>query len=200
LYEKPWSKRESRETSRDEVSSMDALAAYVRLLRWWAPRIDLIAPGDLDRLESRHIEDSLKAREIVASAPPGAALDAGSGAGLPGVPLAIVGDRWWRLLEPRAKRAAFLDEVIRELDLTAEVVRKTTQQAASDPQLAAEHPVVTARALASPATAFEFTAPLVAPDGLRIVWVGSNAEIPRDAEVLAGGLAIIGRGGPQPGR
>ena len=183
-----------------DASSKDAIAAYLRMLRWWAPRIDLIAPGDLDRLENRHIEDSLKAREIVASAPPGAALDAGSGAGLPGVPLAIVGDRWWRLLEPRTKRAAFLDEVIRELDLSAEVVRKTTHQAASDPQLAAAHQVVTARALVPPATAFELTAPLVALDGVRIVWVGSNAEIPRDAEVLAGGLAIIGRGGPPAGR
>ena len=162
--------------------------------------MDLIAPGDLDRLESRHIEDSLKAREIVASAAPGDALDAGSGAGLPGVPLAIVGDRWWRLLEPRAKRAAFLDEVIRELDLKAEVVRKTTRQAASDPQLAAAHAVVTARALAPPSIAFELIAPLVAPGGVRIVWVGSNAEIPRDAEVLAEGLAIIGTRGPQPGR
>ena len=183
-----------------DVTSEDALAAYIRLLEWWAPKIDLIAPGDLDRLESRHIQDSLKAREIVESAPPGAALDAGSGAGLPGVPLAIVGDRWWRLLEPRTKRAAFLDEVIRELDLEAEVVRKSTHQAASDPQLAAAHAVVTARALAPPTTAFELTAPLVAPEGVRIVWVGSNAEIPRDAEVLTGGLAIIGRRGPQPGR
>lgn len=182
------------------MTSDDAFAAYIRLLERWAPKIDLVAPGDLDRLESRHIQDSLKAREIVASAPPGEALDAGSGAGFPGVPLAIVGDRWWRLLEPRTKRAAFLDEVIRELDLMAEVVRKTTHQAASDPRLAASHSVVTARALAPPATAFELTAPLVAPNGVRIVWVGSNAEIPRDAEVLAGGLAIIGSRGPQPGR
>ena len=183
-----------------DVTSEDALAAYIRLLEWWSPKVDLIAPGDLDRIESRHIQDSLKAQEIVESAPPGAALDAGSGAGLPGVPLAIVGDRWWRLLEPRTKRAAFLDEVIRELDLEAEVVRKSTHQAASDPQLAAAHAVVTARALAPPATAFELTAPLVAPEGVRIVWVGSNAEIPRDAEVLTGGLGIIRRRGPQPGR
>ena len=182
------------------MKAEDALAAYVRLLRSWAPRIDLVAPGDLARLESRHVEDSLKAREIVASAPHGTALDAGSGAGFPGVPLAIVDpSRWWRLLEPRAKRAAFLDEVVRELDLNAEVVRRTTQQAASDPALAGAHAVVTARALAPPPAAFELLAPLVAPDGLRIVWVGSDSEIPPDAEELQGGLAIIGRRGPQSG-
>jgi len=181
------------------VNPEDAFAAYVRLLNWWAPRIDLMAPGDLERIQSRHIEDSLKARDIVASGPQGAALDAGSGAGFPGIPLAIVGDRWWRLLEPRAKRAAFLDEVVRELDLRAEVVRKTTSEAAADQHLAAGHAVVTARALAPPAEAFGLIAPLVAPDGLSIVWVGSNAEIPRDAEKLPEGLAIIANRGPQPG-
>jgi 16S rRNA (guanine527-N7)-methyltransferase len=181
------------------VTTEDALAAYIGLLRRWARRIDLIAPGDLERLESRHIEDSLKAREIVASAPEGVALDAGSGAGLPGVPLAIVGNRRWRLLEPRTKRAAFLDEVVRELDLDVEVLRMTTREAASDPHLAAAHPVVTARALAPPGVAFELLAPLVTPTGLRIVWVGSTAKIPPDAERLAGGLAIIGTRGPRSG-
>jgi len=182
------------------VKPEDDLAAYARLLRWWAPRVDLVAPGDLARLESRHIDDSLKARAFVASAPEGAALDAGSGAGFPGVPLAIAErDRWWRLLEPRAKRAAFLDEVVRQLDLNAEVVRRTTQQAASDPSLSGAHAVVTARALAPPAAAFELIAPLVAPDGLRIVWVGSDSEIPADAEELQEGLAIIGHRGPEPG-
>jgi 16S rRNA (guanine527-N7)-methyltransferase len=181
------------------MSTEEALDAYVGMLRRWAPRIDLVAPGDLDRLEARHIEDSLKALEVVASAPAGPALDAGSGAGLPGVPLAIVGDRWWRLLEPRTKRAAFLDEVVRELDLDAEVVRMTTREAASDPHLAAAHAVVTARALAPPRAAFELMGPLVAPTGLRVVWVGSNAEIPRDAERLPEGLAIIPNRGPRPG-
>lgn len=178
-----------------DVTSEEALAAYARLLRWWASRVDLVAPGDLDRLESRHIDDSLKARAIVTSAPEGEALDAGSGAGFPGVPLAIVDPgRRWHLLEPRAKRAAFLDEVVRELDLNAEVVRRTTHQAAADPALAGRQAVVTARALAPPAMAFELVAPLVSPVGLIVVWVGAGAEIPPDAEELEGGLAIIARG------
>jgi 16S rRNA (guanine527-N7)-methyltransferase len=182
------------------VKPEEALAAYARLLRWWAPRIDLVAPGDLPRLESRHIDDSLKARALIASAPDGPALDAGSGAGFPGIPLAIVGPaRGWRLLEPRAKRAAFLDEVVRQLDLNAEVVRRTTQQAAADPSLAATHAVVTARALAPPPAAFELMAPLVSSEGLRIVWAGSDSKIPPEAEELKGGLAIIGRRGPEPG-
>ncbi|MGH2699984.1 MAG: 16S rRNA (guanine(527)-N(7))-methyltransferase RsmG, partial [Actinomycetota bacterium] len=163
--------------------SAEALAAYAELLRRWAPRVDLVAPGDLDRLESRHIADSLKALPVVRAAPPGPALDAGSGAGLPGVPLSLADPgRLWRLLEPRAKRAAFLDEVVRELALHAEVIRKTTSEAASDPLLAGQHAVATARALAPPPTAFELLRPLMTPDGIRIVWVGEGAEIPADAE------------------
>ena len=177
----------------------EALAAYVRMLRRWSSRVDLVAPGDLARLESRHIDDSLKARQVVASAPEGPALDVGSGAGLPGVPLAIAGRRWWRLLEPRAKRAAFLEEVVRELDLSAEVIRKSAQEAAADTSLAGRHAVVTARALAPPVRAFDLMGPLVAPGGVRVVWVGLDAEIPPDAVRATGGLAIIGPGGPKPG-
>jgi 16S rRNA (guanine527-N7)-methyltransferase len=178
----------------------DALAAYAQLIRHWAPRVDLVAPHDLDRLEIRHLGDSLKAAAIVREAPPGAALDAGSGAGFPGVPLALADPRrYWRLLEPRSRRAAFLEEVVRELDLDAEVIRKTTQEAAADPHLAAAHAVGTARALAAPVIAFEWLRPLMMPEGIRIVWVGEGAEIPRDAERRQEGLAIIGPSGPEAG-
>ena len=161
-----------------------------------------MAPGDLDHFERRHIEDSLKALPLARAAPPGPAADLGSGAGLPGVPLAIAQpSRLWRLIEPRVRRAAFLEEVVRELDLNAEVVARSSEEAARDPQLAGAHAVVTGRALAPPARAFERMAPLVAPEGVRIVWVGAGAEIPRNAEVREDGLAIMrSSSGPGPGR
>jgi len=170
------------------------LAAYAELIRRWAPRLDLIAPGDLGRLEERHLEDSLKALKLVRGAPPGPAVDVGSGAGFPGVPLAIAApERRWRLLEPRARRAGFLDQVVRELALNAEVVRMSAQQAASDPALAGAHAVATARALADPATAFDLLAPLLGPGGSSLVWVGERARIPSGAEEPVPGLAIMRR-------
>lgn len=169
--------------------------AYVELVRSWAPRLDLIAPGDLGRIEERHIDDSLKALPWVLDAPPGPAVDVGSGAGLPGVPLALAApQRLWRLLEPRAKRAGFLDEVVRELDLNAEVIRISAHQAAADPSLAEVHVVATARALAAPATAFELLEPLLVRGGLSLVWVGERAQIPLEAEESVPGLAIMRRG------
>ena len=161
-------------------------------MRHHGTRIDLVAPGDLERLEKRHLDDSLKALALVEGAPAGPAIDVGSGAGLPGVPLAIAGPRrWWRLLEPRSRRAAFLDEVVRELDLNAEVVRKSSQEAAGDPTLAAAHAVATARAVAEPSRAFALMEPLLAPAGIRVVWLGRNAVTPPGSERRAEGLAIM---------
>lgn len=171
----------------------DLLDAYAALVRRWAPRINLIAPGDLERFSERHIEDSLKALVLVKEAPEGPAIDVGSGAGLPGVPLAIADPtRPWRLLEPRTKRAAFLEEVARELGLDLEVVRLTAQQAANDRTFAAAHAVATARALAPPEEAAALLRPLLAPGGIGIVFVGVGAELPAGAGAAVPGLAIIG--------
>jgi 16S rRNA (guanine527-N7)-methyltransferase len=168
------------------------LAAYQELLSSWAPRLDLISPGDLERLRERHIEDALKALPLVRAAPAGWGIDVGAGAGLPGVPLALADrSRRWRLLEPRAKRAAFLEEVVRSLRLDCEVVVRRAEAAAADPALAAGHAIATARALAAPARAFSLLAPLLAPGGVALVWVGKDARIPPEAEEPAPGLATV---------
>lgn len=125
-------------------------------------------------------------------APPGPCADVGSGAGFPGVVLALAAPgRTWRLLEPRARRAAFLEEVVRDLALDCEVLRVTAQEAAADPALRGAHAVVTGRALAPPGEAFELLRPLVAPGGVAVVWFGRRAELPPEAEEWAEGLAIM---------
>ena len=170
----------------------DRLKVYAELVRSWAPRLDLVAPGDLDRFEDRHVRDSLKAVPLVASAPPGPAVDVGSGAGLPGIPLALADpSRRWRLLEPRAKRAAFLEEAVRALELDCEVLAKTAAEAARDPALAGAHSVATARAVAAPEAAFELLRPLGARGGIGLVWIGKGALLPPDAGEIAPGLASV---------
>ncbi|HEY7874451.1 MAG TPA: 16S rRNA (guanine(527)-N(7))-methyltransferase RsmG, partial [Actinomycetota bacterium] len=166
------------------------LAAYAELVRAWALRTDLIARGDLDRFEDRHIADSLRLGPLLAGV--SRAVDVGSGGGLPGIPLAIAEPSVaWTLLEPRGKRAAFLDEVVRTLELRCEVVRATAQQAARDPRLGAGHDVAVARALAPPAEAFELLMPLVAAGGRAALLVGRDALLPPEAELWAEGVAIV---------
>ena len=115
----------------------------------------------------------------------------GSGAGLPGIPLAIASGRAFRLLEPRRRRAAFLEEVVRELELEGEVIRMTAEQAARESRLAGSHIGATARALAPPGTAFELLTPLLAPGGLAAVFMGEGAELPPNAEEWAPGIATM---------
>jgi 16S rRNA (guanine527-N7)-methyltransferase len=170
-----------------------ALEEFAAILRRHSHRVGLVSPGDLDRLESRHIADSLKALPAVDEAPPGPAVDVGSGAGLPGIPLAIASGRAWRLLEPRRRRAAFLEEVVRELALDCEVLTMSAEVAAGDPALAGRHAIATARALAGPAASLPLLMPLVAVGGRALVWAGRGSEIPPETREVAPGVAMMER-------
>ena len=168
------------------------LDAYVELVRRWAPRIDLTSDRDLERFEDRHIRDALRAVPLVRALPGGIAIDVGSGAGLPGIPLALAQpERQWRLLEPRRKRAAFLEEVVRELDLTCEVVCLRAQTAARREAYRAGHVLAIARAVAPLHEAFAMVIPLVASGGVGAVFASATASVPPKAELWRGWLPIM---------
>jgi 16S rRNA (guanine527-N7)-methyltransferase len=170
-----------------------ALARYADLVRRWSGRANLTSARDLARFEQRHIADCLRIVSLVDSLPPGPGIDVGSGSGLPGVVLALAGKRprHWRLLEPGRKRAAFLEETIRTLDLDAEVLTLSAEEAERAPGLAAAHRVATARALAPPTRSFALLRPLVGTDGVSIVFTAADADVPEQAEMWAQGVAII---------
>jgi 16S rRNA (guanine527-N7)-methyltransferase len=150
----------------------------------------LIGPREVDRLWDRHVLNSAVISEQI---PSGArVVDVGSGAGLPGVPLAIARpDLDIVLLEPMARRVDWLAEVAERLDLHLTIVRGRAEERDIRRQLA-EADVVTARAVAPLARLADWCLPLVRPDGLLLALKGVSAseEIERDrAEVVrAGGL------------
>ena len=98
--------------------------AYVDWLAGAGVERGLIGPRERPRLWTRHV---LNSTAIAAALPAGAALDvidAGSGAGLPGIPLALARPELrMTLLEPLARRVDFLAEVVSALDLDVEVIR-----------------------------------------------------------------------------
>jgi 16S rRNA (guanine527-N7)-methyltransferase len=178
--------------NRENVPDQGKLDGYAALVRHWAPRLDLVSPGDLERFEERHIADSLRLAPLLDELPEGPCIDVGSGAGLPGIPLAIARPgRRWRLLEPRGRRAAFLEEVVRSLDLTCEVVPLNAAQASGDRRFRGGHALGAARALAPPAEALSLVAPLVRRGGVTALFVGSGAQLPPRAALWAPGIAII---------
>jgi 16S rRNA (guanine527-N7)-methyltransferase len=101
--------------SDDAVSRLER---FEKLLRERALPAGLVAAADADRLWERHILDSLRA--VQAMRPGDArALDVGSGAGLPGVVVAIARPALHvALVEPRRTRAAFLELVVEQLSLS----------------------------------------------------------------------------------
>lgn len=130
----------------------------------------LIGPLEPPRLWSRHILNSA----VIAPLFSGRVGDVGSGAGLPGLVLAIARpDVEWVLIEPMERRVAWLSEQVESLDLdNVEVVRARAEDWKRGPVLDA----VTARAVSALKTLIPITAPLVRDGGELILLKGANAE------------------------
>ena len=116
--------------------------AYITLLEKWQRRINLVANSTMADVWQRHILDSAQLFKLCPRNTE-KILDVGSGAGFPGLVLAIMGDVQVDLVESDQRKAIFLSTVIRSLGLSAKV---HNQRIESLPNLAAD--VVTARALA----------------------------------------------------
>jgi 16S rRNA (guanine527-N7)-methyltransferase len=102
---------------------VDAVATWLRLLREWNARIDLTAARSEDELDDLMLAD---ARFLAEHVPQGVrVVDVGSGAGAPGLALALLRpDLHVTLVEPLTKRVAFLRTVLGTVQRTDVVVRK----------------------------------------------------------------------------
>ena len=162
------------------------LAAYEALIRRWGARRNLVSRGDLLRLRERHIEDSLALLPWCA----GSVVDVGSGAGLPGVPLAIARPQMAvTLLERSERKCAFLRHVARELGLDNVAVVQTD---ARRWRPAEGFDTGVARAVAPPPVAWRLLRPLLAPAGSALL--PTSAPLSGDA-LVGGGRACSARAG-----
>ena len=90
---------------------------HLALLRRWSKSFNLVAPGELNQLVPRHLLDSLSIARYLSD---GALLDVGSGAGFPGIPLAVLRPELPTLMVDSAgKKVRFLRQVIRSAGLPA---------------------------------------------------------------------------------
>ena len=122
-------------------AQLEKLACFVSLLEHWTAKVDLVSPAPREILITRHIADSLAASTLLAEElaldSAHAYLDVGSGAGLPGIVMAVAEPaRRIVLAEPREKRVAFLREVRRTLQLqnVAIVPKRLAQLDSADVQ------------------------------------------------------------------
>ncbi|WCD93443.1 16S rRNA (guanine(527)-N(7))-methyltransferase RsmG [Microbacterium sp. nov. GSS16] len=138
----------------------------------------LIGPLELPRIWTRHILNSAIAAPLFS----GSVADVGSGAGLPGLVLAISRpDVQWTLIEPMDRRVTWLNEQVEALGLDNVTVMRARAE-----DVGLEFDVVTARAVSAMRTLVPITAPLVRDGGELILLKGHNvpAEIESAQKVL----------------
>lgn len=142
------------------------LSLYFNRLRHWNSHINLTGPGSEADLVAEHLPDSFALAAVLTT--PCRVVDVGSGGGLPAIPFAVLCPNCRvTLVEPRAKRVAFLRTIVRELGLANVEIRAARVEAiAADPAFDA----ALSRATFPPAEWLAIGAGLVTPGGRVIVF------------------------------
>ena len=182
----------------EDIRVLHLLTKFGLLVYEHADRFSLISKKDRSSLFTRHILDSLNPASLF-DRPPTSALDVGSGAGFPGIPLAVL----WpetriTLVESREKKAAFLERAVRELELkNAGVVPTRVEDLAAGSwthaRTSSEEPgfdSVFIRALASLPKLLGLVGPMCAPGAHWVYFLGKSSS----ADEIMAGLGSLGLG------
>ena len=173
----------------------ERIARYHALLADWNTRMNLTGDTDFDMSIDRHYTDSLAPLRYEELFPQNASLiDVGSGAGFPGLPLAIARpDLQVTLLDSLMKRIHFLSAVVEELGLAnVRLVHARAEDGGRDPRLRETFEIAVARAVAPLPVLCELLLPFVAVGGRMVCYKGPSAA----EELEAGEKAakIVGAG------
>lgn len=181
----------SRETDRPAPQTVEAWFGaatpladrYAQIVATMGLERGLLGPREVSRLWNRHIMNCVVVHPLIASGC--SVVDVGSGAGFPGIPVALARpDLHVTLVEPLLRRATFLLQVIQALELSNVTVVRSR---AEDLETAA-FDVVTARAVAPLERLVRWTLPLCRPDGEVLAIKGGTAS-----EELAAAAAALRR-------
>jgi 16S rRNA (guanine527-N7)-methyltransferase len=155
------------------LSSLDqALLQYLQLLNKWNDAYNLTAIRQMDEMVNKHLMDSLA---ILPWLEGKRIIDVGTGAGLPGIPLAIAKpELQFVLLDSNGKKTRFLNEVKRQLQLSnVEIVQFRVENYHPEPGF----DTVLSRAFSSLDQMIHWTQHLIVPGG---VWLAMKGKVPED--------------------
>jgi 16S rRNA (guanine527-N7)-methyltransferase len=149
---------------------IDQARSFAQTLANDSDELGLLGPRELDKLWSRHILNSAVVAELVR--PGDKVADVGSGAGLPGIPMAIARpDAQFVLIEPMERRSSWMLEVVEDLGLKNVRVLRSRAEDVSEQ----DFDIVTARAVAALDKLLKMCVPLLKPGGALIALKGSKA-------------------------
>lgn len=158
---------------RETVTRLDN---FVALLLEWQTKINLVASSTLPHLWTRHIADSLQLLSLTPNV--GRWVDFGSGGGFPAIPIACALQEQYgtelHLIESNRKKATFLREAVRRLDLPAVVHAERAENYGE--RYTAPVQVVTARALASLKVLCDLTFPLISKGAVGLFPKGQDVD------------------------
>ena len=161
---------------------------YMRLVQEWNEKINLTAITEDNEFIKKHFIDCIKAFKSNAIKEAKTLIDVGTGAGFPGLPIAILSpDTKVTLLDSLNKRINFLNTVVRELDLkNVTTIHSRAEDGARKPELREQFDVATSRAVANMAVLSEFCMPFVKKNGYFVALKGPSID-----EELEGGKNAI---------
>ena len=167
-----------------DEAALNRFEIYQRLLAEWNERMNLTAITDPVEVAEKHFADSLAALPYLK--PGMQVIDVGTGAGFPGVPLLIMEPKLeLTLADSLHKRLTFLDALLKELGLRAELVHGRAEDLGQDRLYRERFDAATSRAVANLPVLLELTTPFVKVGGSAIAYKGDAAEELQNAKSAA---------------
>lgn len=161
------------------VKELDQFQAYYELLMSWNEKMNLTAITEPEEVCDKHFIDSLLFLPVMDAYDGKTVLDLGTGAGFPGIPLAIVNPtRHYTLVDSLQKRVGFLEKVVDDLGLrNVTCLHGRAELLAKDPAHRDHYDLGVARAVAKMPILLEYVMPFIRPQGHFIAGKGPDASI-----------------------
>ncbi len=182
-----WSKEHHLPLEKEQLAQFET---YAKLLLLWNERMNLTRITDEEGIVVKHFIDSLtpacfydfSGKELI---------DIGTGAGFPGIPLKIMFPSLkLTLMDSLQKRLLFLEEVCRELDLSAKTVHSRAEEGGNSPLYREQFDIAISRAVAGLPTLSEYCLPYVKVGGVMIARKGPDGQ--KELEMAERAIDLLG--------